>query len=451
MTYRSVYLKIKRHILLCGLLCLTLVAVCLAGCTATGNDPEAVATVEDSSGDVTSVLEHTASDGETEDTAEPLDTYETEGEGALTESETEAETQVGFETQAESKSATDTETESETDTETESETRTPPEETPKGEMPRIDIYTENGRPITSKEIYTSATVSVGNCEESYVRTNCPAGIRIRGNSTAGNPKKPYRIKFESKQSLLGLNDGERFKSWCLMADYYDQSMLRTWATFRFADVLLEGKYYSSDCIQVELYLNDAYQGVYLLCEQTQIDDDRIDIYEKEDGETSVEIGYLMIGQGGRTDEPESIVVYPQITVWDRDGNSMYFHGLNFALSGGGYTQEQKDYVCTYVSAVFKVMSEALYNNRYYNLSRDGTMTLRSQAELQGMTTAEKQYDTINAVFNIEAAVRMCVLDEIVKNLDAMTFNMYVDLSPRGDGRLTLAAPWDFDFAMANTY
>ena len=46
---------------------------------------------------------------------------------------------------------------------------------------------------------------------------------------------------------------------------------------------------------------------------------------------------------------------------------------------------------------------------------------------------------------------MCILDEICKNLDAMAFNMYVDLSPEGDGVLTLAAPWDFDFSMANTH
>jgi hypothetical protein len=55
------------------------------------------------------------------------------------------------------------------------------------------------------------------------------------------------------------------------------------------------------------------------------------------------------------------------------------------------------------------------------------------------------------VFNLESAVSMCILDEICKNLDAMAFNMYVDLSPNGDGVLTLAAPWDFDFSMANTH
>ncbi len=322
---------------------------------------------------------------------------------------------------------------------------------PKEEMPRIDIKTENGHEIYSKDFYVNATISVSRCDEAYILTDCAAGVRVRGNSTAGAPKKPYRIKFETKQSMLGLNDGEKFKSWCLMADYFDSSMLRTWATFAFAELLLGGKYYSSDCTPVEVYVNGEYMGVYLLCEQTQIDNDRIDIYEAKDGDTSLEIGYLMIGQGGRNDEPESIVVYPEITVRDRTGAEMYFGGMNFALSGSGYTEEQKAYVSKYTSAVFKVVAAALYEDIYYNLDRNGNMTLRPKSELTGMTREERQIDTINKVFNIESAVRMCILDEIAKNLDAMTFNMYVDLSPNGDGRLTLAAPWDFDFAMANTH
>ena len=319
----------------------------------------------------------------------------------------------------------------------------------KAELPRVDIKTENGVAITSKENYVKSTISLSGCEEQYIFTDSPAGVRVRGNSTAAAAKKPYRIKFDTKQSFLGLNDGNQFKSWCLMADYYDGSMLRTWATFKFAEVLLENKYYSADCTHVEVYINGQYNGVYLLCEQTQIDNDRIDIPEKKDGDTSLAIGYLLVGQGGRTDEPETVVVYPGIDVYDRTGAKRHFGSMNFALSGSEYTKEQKDYVSDYVSGVFKVVAKALYENDYYSLTRQGQLVKKTN--FKGKTTQEKQIETIEAVFNIESAVAMCVLDEIAKNLDAMTFNMYVDLSPTGDGRLTLAAPWDFDFAMANTH
>ncbi len=318
------------------------------------------------------------------------------------------------------------------------------------EMPRLDITTEGGQSVDSKDYYVRSTVTLSNCHENYAFTDAPAGIRVRGNSTAAAPKKPYRLKFDEKQGMLGLTGNREFRSWCLMADYFDGSMLRTFGTFKFAKALMKGEYFSADCTHVEIYLNGQYQGVYLLCDQTQMNKGRINIPEKEDGDTSVEHGYLLIGQGGRTDEPESIVVRPEITVIDRNGDTMYFGGLNFALSGSDYTEEQKAYVAKYCSGVFKVVAKAVYDNEYYMLSRNGSLRRKTKFDW-AKTDEEKQIETISAVFNIESAVSMCILDEIVKNLDAMTFNMYVDLSPDGDGVLTLAAPWDFDFSMANTH
>ena len=159
---------------------------------------------------------------------------------------------------------------------------------------------------------------------------------------------------------------------------------------------------------------------------------------------------LMIGVGGQVDEPELITVRPEINITDRTGQTRYYGGINFTLSGGTYTQAQKDYVSNYVSAVFKVVAKAVYDHEYYDLARDGTMTRKRSFEW-AKTDEEKQIETVSAVFNLESAVSMCILDEICKNLDAMAFNMYVDLSPEGDGVLTLAAPWDFDFSMANTH
>ena len=331
----------------------------------------------------------------------------------------------------------------------------PPETVPEPEtdakpMPRLDIYTDDGGDVTSKDVYKHGTATLSNCHEKFAFENVGVNIRARGNSTFGAPKKPFRLKFDAKQEMLGLNGGRAYKSWVLMADYYDGSMLRTFGTFKFAKALMENKYYSSDCTHVEVYLNGEYRGVYLLCEQTQINRGRVDIPEKADGDTSLEHGYLMIGVGGQVDEPELITVRPEIEITDRTGQTRYYGGINFTLSGGTYTQEQKDYVSRYVSGVFKVVAKAVYENEYYTLHRDGRLTPKRDFAW-ATTDEERQIETVSAVFNIESAVSMCILDEICKNLDAMAFNMYVDLSPEGDGVLTLAAPWDFDFSMANTH
>ena len=326
----------------------------------------------------------------------------------------------------------------------------PEPETDAVPMPRLDIHTDDGHDVTSKDHYKHGTATLSSCDERFAFENVGVNIRARGNSTFHAAKKPFRLKFDEKQEMLGLNGGRAYKSWVLMADYYDGSMLRTFGTFKLAKALMENVYYSSDCTHVEVYLNGEYRGVYLLCEQTQMNRGRVDIPEKADGDTSLEHGYLMIGVGGQVDEPELITVRPEIEIRDRNGEVRYYSGINFTLSGGSYTQEQKDYVSKYVSGVFKVVAKAVYDNEYYSLTRAGNLVRKTSFEW-AKTDEERQIETISAVFDLESAVSMCILDEICKNLDAMAFNMYVDLSPEGDGVLTLAAPWDFDFSMANTH
>ena len=354
---------------------------------------------------------------------------------------------------------TPSETTDESDGETSSEggeiITLPPETVPEPEtdakpMPRLDIYTDDGHDVTSKDVYKHGTATLSNCHEKFAFEDVGVNIRARGNSTFGAPKKPFRLKFDAKQEMLGLNGGKAYKSWVLMADYYDGSMLRTFGTFKFAKALMESKYYSSDCTHVEVYLNGEYRGVYLLCEQTQMNRGRVDIPEKEDGDNSLEHGYLMIGVGGQVDEPELVTIPIDLRITDRTGQTRHYHAINFTLSGGSYTQEQKEYVTRYVAGVFQVIGKAVYDHEYYSLSRDGKLTPKRNFEW-AKNDEERQIETVSAVFNLESAVSMCILDEICKNLDAMAFNMYVDLSPEGDGVLTLAAPWDFDFSMANTH
>ena len=439
----------KWHWLVAACLLLTVLTSLFAACDG-GSVPADTTASDTTASDTTegeAVTTPGATEGETTILTIPSDTAEpTESDGETSESPTAPTDTTEGDTSGGDTDGSDTTGE----VITLPEETVPEPDTDAAVMPRLDIYTDDGHDVTSKEVYKHATATLSECAEKYAFENVGVNIRARGNSTFGAPKKPFRLKFDQKQEMLGLNGGKAYKSWVLMADYYDGSMLRTYGTFKFALALMEKVYYSSDCTHVEVYLNGEYRGVYLLCEQTQINRGRVDIPEKADGDTSVEHGYLMIGVGGQVDEPELITVRPEIHITDRNGETRYYGGINFTLSGGTYTQAQKDYVSNYVSAVFKVVAKAVYDHEYYDLARDGTMTRKRSFEW-AKTDEEKQIETVSAVFNIESAVSMCILDEICKNLDAMAFNMYVDLSPEGDGVLTLAAPWDFDFSMANTH
>ena len=159
------------------------------------------------------------------------------------------------------------------------------------EHPCIHIITDDGQPVLSREEYVNAVVKVYNCDEACEMAE-EAGVRVRGNSTAEQgEEKPYRIRFEKKQNMLGLHDGRKYRNWVLLRTYWH--LCPDYMGFRLAKAVFGGKYYSSDCVFVNLYMNSSDLGVYLLCEQNQAAKDRMDVYEPEEGETRTDVGYLL--------------------------------------------------------------------------------------------------------------------------------------------------------------
>ena len=98
-------------------------------------------------------------------------------------------------------------------------------------LPIVYINTENNQAITSKDDYVNATIKIvedirtraaGDIWEDSVK------IKGRGNSTWTLPKKPYKLKFNSKQSLLG---EPKDKEWVLLANYTDKTSIRNELAF----------------------------------------------------------------------------------------------------------------------------------------------------------------------------------------------------------------------------
>ncbi len=130
------------------------------------------------------------------------------------------------------------------------------------ELPIVNISV-NGQAIQSKTDYVDMTFSLENTED--LMTAVPGGIRLRGNSTADMPKKPYRIKFEQKQSLFGL---EKAKSWVLLAEYLDPSGLHNYAAM-YLGAASDELAFTPTIHHVNLYLDGEYMGLYSLCEQVE--------------------------------------------------------------------------------------------------------------------------------------------------------------------------------------
>ncbi|MDR3275758.1 MAG: CotH kinase family protein [Treponema sp.] len=146
-------------------------------------------------------------------------------------------------------------------------------------LPQVIINTEHNQSITSKEYYIKAAVQISdpdNAAHNLTADDYNAEIRGRGNSTWVYPKKPYRLKFTSKQGLFGL---EQAKSWVLLANFRDPTMLMNIIAFELGARF--GFAYTNHYIPVDLVLNGVYEGTYVLTEQVQVGAGRVDIDEDQ--------------------------------------------------------------------------------------------------------------------------------------------------------------------------
>ncbi len=145
-------------------------------------------------------------------------------------------------------------------------------------VPIVYINTDNSVNVTSKEYYLGCRVKIDgkNLYEDYITITEADSIRGRGNSTWDwYPKKPYRIKLDKKESLLGLNKG---KSYVLLANYRDPSNMMNAVAFDMAHYMEMP--YTNNYRFVEVYLNNDYIGLYMLTEQIQQGGKRVDVEDQ---------------------------------------------------------------------------------------------------------------------------------------------------------------------------
>ena len=142
----------------------------------------------------------------------------------------------------------------------------------------IYVTTNNGGTPTTKGVdYEAKTVLVENGVST--ETLDLETIAVRGNSTADKPKKPYKFKFDDKQSPFGMPED---KTWVLLANYLDWTLVRSmvaWDLGGIFDGETAMKWYPRSQF-AELFLNGKYMGSYQLVESIKIDDARVNIKPK---------------------------------------------------------------------------------------------------------------------------------------------------------------------------
>ena len=303
-------------------------------------------------------------------------------------------------------------------------------------IPIVEINTQSNQLPVNKEDYVNCSFSLSNCKNpennfsvemagNYGDENC-VGIRLRGNSTKGAKKRPYRIKFDEKQSVMGLKEN---KSWVLLADYFDQSYIRNYTAFTLANEIdnLDGMddTFSPTPYHVALIINDEFKGLYLLCEQMDENKGRAAVKKDFDIATDKEFPFLV---------EMDIYAYKEgkTGVDNFPVESVYNHAeIKYPEAEERYATETSDvvydYINEYINAVFK------------------TLTTNEKVEVSFRDTPVGLTDLVD----ISSAVDHYLINEIMLNADATQKSIYFHKTK--NGLMKFGPIWDFDFSMGTEF
>ena len=274
-------------------------------------------------------------------------------------------------------------------------------------FPKLAINTDGNRLVLSRQIRIPATFHLSNAPEWMAFEDIRGDIRGRGNSSWDlMPKRSWNIRFDTAQTFAGSTHAAR--SWVLISNFADKSLLRNYAAKHFAGQL-DSMYFTPFSTIVDLYKNGVYWGVYLLTDQRNLEEGRIDLYLNDDPTTSeymLEFCMRRISQGG--------ILGIDFIVINGNGYDIRFPSGNMATRAHG------DYALQFLTNV----------ERLLNL-RD---------------------DSVFDYICLDSFVDFYIVQEWFKDQDAGFSSVFMQIRGQGDERrLEMGPVWDFDIAAGNAY
>lgn len=305
-------------------------------------------------------------------------------------------------------------------------------------------------------------INLTDSEDNVLLNNAFAQVKVRGNWTTTYDKKGFRIKFPETRNMLGLNEDAKTKNWVLMAEYKDASMLRNKTALAISREILEPDgLYASDAEFVEVYINGKYWGIYLLAEMQQVNPDRVAITEPLPDYMGTDIGYFMEFDGYYYTEPELLQFHvdyadnAELIPFDgNDGSGKTITCLSknskdrkkdvgISIKSDIYSQEQHDFIASFVNNAYKIMYNASYNDEAYVFNEDYSDIVP--------TTSITPRQAVENVINVQSLADMYIISELTCDADIYWSSFFIsaDFGANGDKKLTFHAPWDFDSSMGN--
>ena len=274
-------------------------------------------------------------------------------------------------------------------------------------LPTVVINTKNAEDITSKENEIKSMVYIisEGGKELFAAAN--TGVRGRGNASWQFPKKPYRLKFEEKQQLL--DAPAKAKKWTLINNYGDKTLMRNILAFEISRRMEMP--YTPYCRPVDVVLNGEYRGCYQLCDQVEVNKNRVDIVEMEPED--IQLPELT---GGYLIEIDSYA-------W---GETSYFvskKGVPVTIKSpdeDDIVPEQTKYITDY----FNQMEAAIFAENY-----------------------DDEEEGYRSFLDLDSFLRYFMLEELCGNPDTF-WSVYLTKN-RYSNKFVVGPAWDFDIAFDN--
>ncbi len=269
-------------------------------------------------------------------------------------------------------------------------------------------------------------------------------FKVRGNTTRDYLKKPFQLKLATKAGLFGMGEA---KSWILLANYLDQSLIRNSVMYKIGEIFGMD---TCDFRSVDLYVNGEYMGIYLLCEKVQIQENRVNIHDLEEEmdllEQPNEESKFKISWGKLVNETiiteyqfvENMVDPEDITggyLIELDNNYYASENAYFKTSNGNAyviksPEKASEVQVEYIARIFAEMEEAIYSKT-------------------GRNRLGKHY---TEYAEIESFAYAYIMQELGRNWDAGSSSMYFYKDRDVDGKFSkiVKGPlWDCDNTLGN--
>ena len=273
-------------------------------------------------------------------------------------------------------------------------------------LPTLYITTFNNQPVVDKTNYIQGTIMIKSHEPSE-ELLMVTEVKLRGNATFRMDKKSFRLKLDKKTNILNLPARE--KSWVLLANYADKTLIRNALAFKIGEII--GFDFTPSIRFVDVVLNGTFLGNYFLTDHINVGENRVNITEQDGSEIAepyISGGYLLEQAGDPTAHP----------VW--------FH-------------TSKD-----MKLVIRSPGSDVINQNQINYIRNYIANFEARLFSSDFKDPVKGY---RAIVDTTSLINWYVACELTGNSDSF-WSVYM-YKKRSDDKLYFGPMWDYDIAFNN--